>query len=150
MGKEPAFQILEHVEIKVVTENDKEFVMGIDKHVNDTGFANRVYTKSGYVIWEGEKRIGIMAHCVLWDNLPFMNFLFIEENYRGKGFGKQAVISWENEMRNQGYKMTLISTQVDEEAQHVYRKLGYIDCGGIVFNNTPYDQPMEMFLRKVL
>lgn len=138
------------MEIKVVTESDKEFVMGIDKHVNDTGFANRVYTKSGYVIWEGEKRIGIIVHCVLWDNLPFMNYIYIEEEYRGKGFGKQAVISWENEMRNQGYKMTLISTQVDEEAQHIYRKLGYIDCGGIVFNNTPYDQPMEMFLRKVL
>ena len=138
------------MEIKVVTESDKEFIMGIDKHVNDTGFANRVYTKSGYVIWEGEKRIGTIVHCVLWDNLPFMNYIYIEEEYRGKGFGKQAVISWENEMRNQGYKMTLISTQVDEEAQHIYRKLGYIDCGGIVFNNTPYDQPMEMFLRKVL
>lgn len=138
------------MEIKVVTDNDKEFVMSIDKHINDTGYNNLVYTKSGYVIWEGNQRTGIIIHCILWDNIPFMNFLFIKEEYRNKGFAKQAIINWENEMKNQGYKMALISTQVDEGAQHLYRKLGYIDCGGLVFNNTPFDQPMEMFFRKVL
>lgn len=120
------------MEIKVVTDHDKEFVMGIDPHVDDTGYNNRVYTKSGYVIWEGKQRIGIMAYCLLWDQFPFMNFLFIKEEYRSKGFAKQAILCWENEMKNQGYKMTLISTQADEGAQHLYRKLGYIDCGGLV------------------
>lgn len=138
------------MEIKIVTNNDKEFVMSIDKHINDTGYNNLVYTKSGYVIWEKNQRIGIIVHCILWDNIPFMNFLFIKEEYRNKGLAKQAIIIWENEMKNQGYKMTLISTQVDEGAQHLYRKLGYIDCGGLVFNNTPFDQPMEIFFRKVL
>ncbi len=138
------------MEIKIVTNNDKGFVMSIDKHINDTGYNNLVYTKSGYVIWEKNQRTGIIVHCILWDNIPFMNFLFIKEEYRNKGLAKQAIIIWENEMKNQGYKMTLISTQVDEGAQHLYRKLGYIDCGGLVFNNTPFDQPMEMFFRKVL
>ena len=138
------------MEIKIVTNNDKEFVMSIDKHINDTGYNNLVYTKSGYVIWEKNQRTGIIVHCILWDNIPFMNFLFIKEEYRNKGLAKQAIIIWENEMKNQGYKMTLISTQVDEGAQHLYRKLGYIDCGGLVFNNTPFDQPTEMFFRKVL
>ena len=138
------------MEIKIVTNNDKEFVMSIDKHINDTGYNNLVYTKSGYVIWEKNQRTGIIVHCILWDNIPFMNFLFIKEEYRNKGLAKQAIIIWENEMKNQGYKMTLISTQVDEGAQHLYRKLGYIDCGGLVFNNAPFDQPMEMFFRKVL
>ena len=138
------------MEIKVVTENDKEFVMNIDKHINDVSYANQVYTKSGYVIWERNQRIGIITHCILWDTIPFINFLFVKEEYREKGFATQAIIRWENEMKNQGYKMTLISTQVDEGAQHLYRKLGYIDCGGLVFNHTPLDQPMEMFFRKVL
>lgn len=143
-------EMKENMEIKVVTDKDKNFVMGIDKHVNDIGYANRVYTKSGYVIWAENQRIGVLSHCILWDNLPFMNFLFIIEEYRRKGFAKQAILHWENKMKNQGYKMTLISTQVDETAQHLYRKLGYVDCGGLVFNNTPFDQPMEMFFRKVL
>ena len=76
--------------------------------------------------------------------------VYTKPQYRHKGYAKQAIISWENEMKKRGYKMTLISTQVDEGAQHLYRKLGYVDCGGLVFHNTPFDQPMEMFFRKVL
>ena len=57
------------MELKVVTDSDKEFVMSIDKHIDDTGYSNRVYTKSGYVIWEENQRVGIMAHCILWDNI---------------------------------------------------------------------------------
>ena len=66
------------MEIRTVTDNDKEFVMSMDKHVDDTGFANRVYTKSGYVIWEGNERIGESVLCILWGNLRFMNLLFIK------------------------------------------------------------------------
>ncbi len=138
------------MEIKVVTGHDKEFVMGMDKHADDAAFANRVYTKSAYVIWEKGERIGIITHCVLWDTLPFMNLIYIKEECRQKGFGMQAILAWEAGMKRQGYKMVLVSTQVDEQAQHLYRKLGYVDCGGLVFHDTPFDQPMEMFLRKVL
>lgn len=138
------------MEIKVVTIEDKDFVMSIDKHVNDIGYENRVFTKNGYVIWEKNQRIGIMVHCILWDNLPFMNLVFVNKEFRGRGYASEAIRAWEHEMRKQGYKMTLISTQVDETAQHLYRKLGYVECGGLLFNNTPFDQPMEMFMRKVL
>lgn len=138
------------MEIKIVTDQDKEFVMSIDKHIDDISYANRVYTKSGYVIWEKDRRIGIISHCVIWDRIPFMNLIWLSEEHRGKGFGRGAILAWEEEMKNRGYRMVLISTQVDEDAQYLYRKLGYIDCGGWVFCNTPFDQPMELFLRKVL
>ena len=42
----------------------------------------------------------------------------------------------------------LTSTQVDEEAQHFYRKLGYKDCGGFVIDVPGYEQPMELFMIK--
>lgn len=55
---------------------------------------------------------------------------------------------WEAEMRSKGYGMVLTSTQVDENAQHFYRKLGYQDCGGLIINIERYKQPMELFLSK--
>ena len=55
---------------------------------------------------------------------------------------------WENDMKLQGYGMLLTSTQVDEEAQHFYRKLGYKDCGGFTVDIHGYEQPMEMFMSK--
>ena len=138
------------MELRLMTRQDKALAMGMDAHMDETAFQNRVLTKSGYVLWEGEQPVGLMHHCVLWDNLPFLNLLYVLENQRGKGFGTQAMAHWEREMKDQGYKMVLLSTQADESAQHFYRKLGYVDCGSLVFQNTPFDQPAELFFRKVL
>jgi len=57
---------------------------------------------------------------------------------------------WEDEMRALGYKMIMVSTQVDEDGQHFYRKLGYKDMGAIVMDIPPYAQPLEMFMGKGL
>lgn len=51
-------------------------------------------------------------------------------------------------MKSQGYKILLTSSQVDENAQHFYRKLGYKDCGGFVLDLPEDSQPMELFLIK--
>ena len=55
---------------------------------------------------------------------------------------------WENEMQQLGYKMLMTSTQVDENAQHFYRKLGYQDAGGLLLSVPDYQQPMELFFIK--
>ena len=136
--------------IKPVDARDMAFWMSIDTHVSEEGFHGRVYTKAGYVLWENETRVGLMWHCVLWDNLPFLNLLFILPAYRGKGYGAGAMAQWEQEMKKRGFKTLLISTQVDESAQFFYRKIGYVDCGGLIFQGTPNSQPMEMFMRKVV
>lgn len=138
------------MDIRWVTEADQAFILSITPHVNDRHLDHLVYTKTGYVLWEGSRRVGIMTYCLLWDNLPFMNLLFVIEEYRNRGFASKAIAAWEKEMKQQGCKMTLVSTQVNEQAQHLYRKLGYVDCGSLVFSGTPLDQPMEMFMRKVL
>lgn len=136
--------------VKYMEEQDKNFVMSIDKHVNHAGYDKRVYTKTGYVMWEKEVPVGLMHYSVIWDNLPFLNLIYVDEKYRNKGFASQALAFWEEDMKQQGYKMVLLSTQVDEDAQKLYRHLGYKDCGGLLFDNTPMEQPMELFMRKVL
>lgn len=53
-------------------------------------------------------------------------------------------------MKLQGYTFLLTSTREDENAQCFYRKLGYKDCGGLTVDVPGYEQPMEIFLRKVI
>ena len=76
--------------------------------------------------------------------------LFIDSEYRGKGYGKRMMEHWEQNMKSIGYGMIMTSTQVDEDAQHFYRKLGYKDCGGFVVDIPGYEQPMEMIMIKEL
>ena len=76
--------------------------------------------------------------------------LFIDSEYRGKGYGKRMMEHWEQDMKSIGYGMIMTSTQVDEDAHHFYRKLGYKDCGGFVVDIPGYEQPMEMIMIKEL
>ena len=76
--------------------------------------------------------------------------MFIDSEYRGKGYGKRMMEHWEQDMKSIGYGMIMTSTQVDEDAQHFYRKLGYKDCGGFVVDIPGYEQPMEMIMIKEL
>ena len=136
--------------LKHMQMSDKDFVMSIDSHVNDLQYKNRVDTQTGYIIWTDNIRAGLMHYSVLWDSLPFLNLIFVKETHRNKGIASKAMKLWEEDMKEQGYKMVLLSTQVDENAQHLYRKSGYIDCGALLMNGTPFEQPMEMFMRKIL
>ena len=57
---------------------------------------------------------------------------------------------WEREMKAAGHGMVMLSTQVDEDSQHFYRKLLYKDSGGFVIDIPGYEQPMEMIMVKSL
>ena len=136
------------IEIRYVEMTDKLFWYQLDKHLPETEFENKVKTKRGYVLLENDVPVGLLRYNLFWDNVPFCTMLFIDENVQGKGYGKMLMNYWEEDMKTQGYGMLLTSTQVDETAQHFYRKLGYKDCGGLIVDIPCYAQPMEMFFIK--
>lgn len=136
------------IKIRYLENSDKQFWYNLDKHLPKTEFENKVKTQRGYVLSSDEKPIGLLRYNLFWDNTPFCTMLYIDEEYRGKGYGKLLLEYWENDMKTKGYEMVLTSTQVDETAQHFYRKSGYKDCGCLIIDIPAYTQPMELFLIK--
>ena len=136
------------IEIRYIHRDDKEFWFSLDKHLSEQEFNNKVRDNRGYILLDDNKPVGLLRYNLFWDNTPFCNLIYINNEYRGKGFGKLLIEYWENDMKSQGYGILLTSTQVDESAQHFYRKLGYKDCGGFVIDIKGYEQPMELFLVK--
>ena len=132
--------------IRYVEINDKKEWYDLDRHLPENVFDEKVRTKRGYVLVEDEKIIGILRYNLFWDNTPFCTMLFIEDSYRSKGYGRQMMEHWEQDMKAQGYGMLMTSTQVDEDAQHFYRKLGYKDAGGFIVDVPGFEQPMEMIM----
>ena len=110
------------IKIRYVEASDKEFWYSLDKHLPETEFENKVYTKRGYVLSLNNKPVGLLRYNLFWDSVPFCTMIFIDCQYQGKGYGKQLIQYWENDMKRRGYEMLLTSTQVDEKAQHFYRK----------------------------
>ena len=136
------------VKIRYAEYSDKEYWFSVDQHMPESEFEYKVQTKRAYILYLNDKPTGLLRYNPFWDNTPFCTLLFIEEEYQRKGYGKQLMEYWEQDMKRQGYGMLLTSTQVDETAQHFYRKLGYKDCGGFVIDIPAYAQPMELFLLK--
>lgn len=135
-------------EIRYVKPEDKKFWLSLDMHLSESEFENKVRSRQGYVLTTDGKPVGPLRYNLFWDNTPFCNMVFVDWDFQHKGFGKQLVEFWENDMRSLGFDMVLTSTQVDESAQHFYRKLGYKDCGSLVVDTPGHRQPMEMFMVK--
>lgn len=117
------------VTIRYMKDGDQTFWLGLDKHISSVELQKKLRDKMGYIITENNIPVGLLRYNMFWDNTPFCTMLFIHEQYRHKGYG-----------------MVMTSTQVDEDAQHFYRKSGYQDAGGLLINIPGYEQPMEMFL----
>jgi ribosomal protein S18 acetylase RimI-like enzyme len=60
------------------------------------------------------------------DKIAEINNMFINSEYRGKGYGKQIFKELEKKAREYGYTTLRLDTGPhNEAAQHVYRKMGF-------------------------
>ena len=138
------------LEIKYVEDSDKKFWYSLDKHLPEVEFNKKVRDKQRYVLFNDGIAVGVLRYNLFWDNTPFCTMLFVDWSQQKNGYGRALMQFWEEDMKKQGYGMVMTSTQVDEEAQHFYRKLGYKDCGGFTVDIPGFEQPMEMFMSKGL
>ena len=138
------------ITVRLATAGDKEFWRTLDRHISDDELDNKFRRGQAYVISVGGEPAGIMRYGLFWDNMPFCNLLYIRDDHQREGLGRALMERWESDMREKGCGMVMTSTQVDEDAQHFYRKLGYKDAGGFVVDIPGYEQPMEMIMIKAV
>ncbi len=138
------------VKIRYAQAEDESFWYRLDRHLPKTEFANKIRDKRAYLLQLDETPAGLLRYNLFWDNTPFCTMLFIDPAFQGKGYGRQLMEHWEQDMKKQGFGMLLVSTQADETAQCFYRKLGYKDCGGLTIDIPEYAQPMELFFSKAI
>jgi ribosomal protein S18 acetylase RimI-like enzyme len=117
-----------------------------DEHISEKILKNKIENKEIYVVENNVKIIGWLRYNLFWDNVPFVNMIYILEKYRKIGLGTKLLKYWEKEMKQNGYKNVLTSTQSNEEAQHFYRKMGYTEIGGFKY----FDDPYEIMFQKLL
>ncbi|CAM2957766.1 GNAT family N-acetyltransferase [Hathewaya histolytica] len=135
------------MKIEYASEIDFKYIFDNDRHVSKDLIEDKMKKKEIIIARnEDNKNIGWLRYSYFWDNTPFMNMLYIDENYRYKGIGKDIVEFWHNEMKSKGYDLVMTSTLSNELAQHFYRKLGYKDSGSLLLEN----EPLEIIFTKKL
>lgn len=125
--------------IRYANSDDIEIISKYDKHISREEMEQIIKLQRIIVMLDDSKFIGWLRFNLFWDNTPFMNMLYFLDDERKKGYGRQLVSFWENEMLKKGYEYVLTSTQSNEDAQFFYRKLGYIDSGSLLLPNEPLE-----------
>lgn len=135
------------MKIDFAAESDYDYIVERDHHILESLIMTKIKQNEIYIIRNQQHiNIGWMRYGYFWDNTPFMNMIWVDEEYRGNGVGKQVVLFWENHMKQKGCKMVMTSTLANEAAQHFYRKLGYKDAGCLMLEN----EPLEIILIKAI
>lgn len=138
------------VKIRHLCATDSAFWYRLDRHLPKAEFEDKVRTGRGYVLLLDDRPAALLRYNLFWDSIPFCTLLVVEEACRRQGYGQRLLLHWEEEMKAMGYGLLMTSTQVDEQAQHFYRKMGYRDCGGLLLDVPGYAQPMELFMLKAV
>ena len=134
------------MEIRIATTNDYPTLSQLDRHISAEMLSRKIDQHETIVAVEGNSVIGWLRYGNFWDSLPFMNMLTVIESRRGQGVGTALAKYWESLLRDRGFSEVLTSTLAREGSQFLYRKLGYQDCGALLFPN----EALEIIMRKVI
>jgi len=131
---------------RLASTSDLPFLGEGDRHVSPDVLVDVVSAGRVMVVEVDGLPVGFLRWGLFWDQVPFMNLLWVLPDWRGQGIGTALVDAWEKSQRVAGHSMVLTSTVSAETAQHLYRRLGYIDSGALLLP----DEPAELLLRKPL
>lgn len=134
------------VTTRTATDLDLPVLVELDGHVSSLDLTDIVKSGRVMVAEVDGVVVGLLRWGLFWDQVPFMNLLWVVPELRGQGLGTALVEAWEQAQRAAGHTMVLTSTVSAESAQHLYRRLGYVDSGVLLLP----DEPAELIFHKPL
>ena len=134
------------VTTRMAYDSDLPFLGEVDRHVSHQDLADLVSLGRVMVAEVDGVAVGSLRWGMFWDQVPFMNLLWVVPEQRGQGIGTTLIEAWEKFHVALGHTLVLTSTSAAERAQHLYRRLGYVDSGSLLLP----DEPTEIILRKTL
>ena len=132
------------MEIRPADRNDKQKIIKYDNHIHHNKVGECIWNQLVYVLWDEGKIVGVLRYSLFWQSIPFLDLLYIDGDYRGKGYGRQMMEHWESVMRRENYKYVMLSTQEDETAKYFYEKLGYRRIGAFLPPEQEADEIMYL------
>jgi len=127
-------------------QEDLGYLIAEDLHLSPDVLEQKVRRREILLLWHENRRAGALRYGYFWDEIPFMNLLWVKEGLRDRGLGTGLISFWEEQMRESGHEMVMTSSLSNERAQHLYRRLGYKDCGSLLMP----EEPLEILFSKRL
>ncbi|NKB56749.1 MAG: GNAT family N-acetyltransferase [Alphaproteobacteria bacterium] len=134
------------ISIRPADLTDIDFLKGLELAPNEAKLKEILQGGNIQIAVADHTSVGFLSFSILWGTLPFLEFIEIPVSLRGRKFGARSVRAWEQEMKSRGFDLVLTSTNADGDAQHFWRKMGYVDCGAL----TVRGKAAEIFFQRLL
>ena len=132
------------MEIRLAVAADKVKILQYDRHIHHNKVGECIHNGLVDVLCDGDKLVGVLRYNLFWQTIPFLDLIFIDEAYRGQGWGRKMMAQWEDSMKSMGYPHVMLSTQEDETAKYFYEKLGYRRIGAFLPPEQDADEIMYL------
>ena len=135
------------MEIRLAMAADMPQILKYDCHIPSDKVGECIEHALVDALWDVDRIVGILRYNLFWQTIPFLDLIYIDEAYRGQGWGSKMMANWEENMKRMGYSHVMLSTQADETAFLFYEKIGYRRIGAF----APPDQNAEeiMYLKEL-
>ena len=130
--------------IRLAEAKDKKQILKHDCHIHHNRVGECIRNGLVDVLCDGDKIVGILRYNLFWQSIPFLDLIYIDEAYRGQGWGSKMMAHWENDMKTMGYPYVMLSTQENETAKFFYEKIGYRRIGAFLPPEQEADEIMYL------
>ena len=103
--------------IRYADTDDLNILRKYDTHIQTAQLQLSINEGRVLIAEENASFAGWLRYNLFWDSIPFINMLYFLESYRNKGWGREILRFFEQEMVKKGYKKILTSTLSSERAQ---------------------------------
>lgn len=79
------------MEIRLAVAKDKKKILKYDCHIHHNKVGECIHNGLVDVLCDDEKIIGVLRYNLFWQSIPFLDLQFIDEAYRGQGWGSKMM-----------------------------------------------------------
>ena len=134
------------IQIRYAKNEDYDLITQIDNTIDKNHFLSWTQNRQVIVAFVGGRLAGWLQYNLFIEKLPFINRLYLFEEYQRQGIGTGMVKFWECEMLDKGFSQLMLSTEKTNSALEFYKKLGYKELGSFDY----FGEHDELLLGKIV
>lgn len=135
--------------VRFATREDAAWCAAQDHHIGPDVIARKIDQGEIIIAELGDQRVGYLRLEYLWSLLPYIALIWVIESCRAQGVGRAMLAFLESFLREQGHRVLMSSSQVNEpEPQAWHRHMGFAECG--ILSGINDGGIGEVFFRKTL
>ncbi len=118
------------------------------KYINPQLIKSKIQNFEIILAKEDSEIVGLLRLNYIWSTRPYIEYIFVKEDRRNSGIGKQLLQFLEEYLKNEYAYLFSSSEEQDLKAIEWHRRNGFKEMGKLTDLNLPHDKTAEIFFSK--